>query len=597
MEDAAQHLREGRISMKIINNLLLAAGLSAGLSLFAQNYTGANVTGQVVLTRTVNLLQKAQVLQAFSFGLPVPETKPPMPKRYPVPSFPAPLSLTRTAAALNLPSLAVSPAFSGTGFNGLTHADERLANNGNQYSHEPGNPAVAVANGFVLEGVNNAVMVYDTSGAKLLPKVVSTNELFGLAPAINRITGATGQDPTDMRVLYDQGSNRWFVLQESQDKAFGEFIGSSHLYLAVSQTGDPTGNYNIYIQDTTNASHLRCPCVADYPQLGADQNGIYISTDEYNAIGNPNFVDASLLAISKASLAAGATLPTSYQFIIPNSTGFEFAITPAVTPPGASYFLGNNGLQYFVSSPASSSTGAQLAIWAMTNTNSLATANPQPLLTQIKVPTLTFATPGPASQRPGRLTYGSTLFPKGQLAYIDGGDLRIQSVAYSGGRLYVTLNTQVNDENGSSVTGAAYFIFSPTFRAGVLAASAIRQGYLLVKNNNLLRASIAVNPQGKGAVAFTLVGPDYYPSSAFVPIDTFSTGSTVQIAAAGFEPEDGFTGYPDNGFPSVGIARWGDSSTAVAAADGSIWMATMFIPNAPRTEFANWGTFLERYVP
>lgn len=596
MEDAAQVLRQGLISMKIISSLLL--GLSAGLSLFAQTYTGNNVTGQLVLTRTVNLLQKAQSLQAFSLAVPAPETKPPMPRIYPLPSLPAPLSLSATAAALNIPSLAISPAFSGTGFAGLTHADQRLANNGNQYSHEPANPAVAVANGFVLEGVNNAVMVYNTSGAKLLPKVVSTNELFGLSPAINRMTQVTGQDPTDMRVLYDQGIDRWFVVQESQDKdTANNFVASSHLYMAVSQTSDPTGTYNIYFQNTTNPGHLRCPCVADYPQLGADQYGIYISTDEYNAIGGPNFVDASLLAISKASLAVGATTPTAYQFIVPSSSGYEFAITPAVTPPGASYYLGNNGLQYFVSSAASFANARQLAIWAMTNTSSLATANPQPALTQIKVPTLNYVTPGPASQRKGHLTYGSTLFPPGQLAYIDGGDLRVQSVVYAGGRLYVTLNTQLNDENGASVTGAAYFIFSPTFRAGVLAANSLRQGYLLVKNNNLLRASIAVNAQGKGAVAFTLVGPDYFPSSAFVPIDMLTTGSTVQIAAAGFEPEDGFTGYPDNGFPGVGIARWGDSSTAVAAADGSIWMATMFIPNAARTEFANWGTFLERYVP
>ncbi len=584
--------------MKAINRIFLTAGLSAGLSLFAQvAYTSSNVTGQLVLTRTVNLTQKAQILAALSLGVQFPETKPPMPVKYPRPDAPAAtVSATGFAAALNLQSLAISPAFSGSGFMGLTHADSRLSNNGNQFSHEPGNPAVAVANGFVLEGINNAVMVYNTSGARLLAKVVSTNELFGLAPAINRANGITGQDPTDMRVLYDQGINRWFVFQESQDKGlFNNLLPSSHLYMAMSKTADPLGDYNIYIQDTTNASHLRCPCVADYPQIGADQYGIYISTDEYSPNG-PTFVDASLLAISKASLVGGATLPTAYQFIIPNASGHEFAITPAQTPPGASYYLGNNGLQYFVSS-SSASTGNRLAIWAMTNTASLASASPAPVLTQLRVPTLNYVVPDPAAQKPGTLTYGSTLFPKGQLAFLDAGDSRVQSVVYSGGRLYVTLNTQVNDENGTSLTGAAYFIFSPTFRAGTLAAPALRQGYLLIKGNNLLRASIAVNAQGKGAVAFTVVGPDYYPSSAFVPIDTLTTGSTVQIAAAGFEPEDGFTGYPDNGFPSTGIARWGDTSTAVAAADGSIWMATMYIPNAPRTEFANWGTFIERYVP
>ena len=38
-------------------------------------------------------------------------------------------------------------------------------------------------------------------------------------------------------------------------------------------------------------------------------------------------------------------------------------------------------------------------------------------------------------------------------------------------------------------------------------------------------------------------------------------------------------------------------SAAVAASDGSIWMGTEYIPNAPRTPLANWGTYLINYVP
>jgi hypothetical protein len=92
-----------------------------------------------------------------------------------------------------------------------------------------------------------------------------------------------------------------------------------------------------------------------------------------------------------------------------------------------------------------------------------------------------------------------------------------------------------------------------------------------------------------------LVGPDHYPSAAFLPIDSVSTSSTVQITRAGFAPEDGFSGYFEPGLQ--GIARWGDYSVAVAASDGSIWMATEYIPNAVRTPLANWGTYVMRYIP
>jgi hypothetical protein len=40
--------------------------------------------------------------------------------------------------------------------------------------------------------------------------------------------------------------------------------------------------------------------------------------------------------------------------------------------------------------------------------------------------------------------------------------------------------------------------------------------------------------------------------------------------------------------------RWGDYSAARADARGRIWMATEYIPNLPRTERANWGTFVAR---
>ena len=54
-------------------------------------------------------------------------------------------------------------------------------------------------------------------------------------------------------------------------------------------------------------------------------------------------------------------------------------------------------------------------------------------------------------------------------------------------------------------------------------------------------------------------------------------------------------GYRSFGFEGVG--RWGDYSAAVADTSGRIWMATEYIPNAPRTGLANWGTFIARVTP
>ena len=52
--------------------------------------------------------------------------------------------------------------------------------------------------------------------------------------------------------------------------------------------------------------------------------------------------------------------------------------------------------------------------------------------------------------------------------------------------------------------------------------------------------------------------------------------------------------HSDGGAFGGRVARWGDYTAAVADADGSIWIATEYIPNAPRTLLANWGTFIGR---
>src|SRR5260370_17819661 len=122
--------------------------------------------------------------------------------------------------------------------------------------------------------------------------------------------------------------------------------------------------------DTTHAGNPGCPCVADYPQIGSDQYGIYISANEYNTSAQ-GFVDATILAISKSDIASGAIAPAAYRFGVRLSTGYEFAVQPAITPPGASHFIASGGVEYFFSSQASFPSGNKLGLWAFSNTASL----------------------------------------------------------------------------------------------------------------------------------------------------------------------------------------------------------------------------------
>ncbi|MDQ6662954.1 MAG: hypothetical protein M3Z23_01005, partial [Acidobacteriota bacterium] len=385
----------------MIRTALSLALLSGALTctLFAQKqyfFSGVPVTGQLNLTATVNVSQLAlsPAIRAAARGgiARMPEFKI-------LPELTAPkAALARrfealAATAQTMQSLSIVPASASFGFDGLTHLDQRMANGGNQFSVEPPSPSIAISNGFILEGVNNAIQVYTTAGVPLLPKVVATDQLFALPAEINRVTGVQGVYPTDIRVFYDQTIDRWIVLQRALDNdAAGQPLNSSHLYVAASQTGDPTGTYNIYTMDTTNPQNSRCPCLADYPQIGADRYGIYIAANEYDTAFN-NFIDATILSISKASIAAGVHSPTAYKFTLPRNTGYEFAIQPAQTPPGASYFLANGGVEYLVSSQATLLPDSNLSLWAISNTSSLGTSTPNLALQQTIVPSLAYSSP------------------------------------------------------------------------------------------------------------------------------------------------------------------------------------------------------------
>ncbi len=107
----------------------------------------------------------------------------------------------------------------------------------------------------------------------------------------------------------------------------------------------------------------------------------------------------------------------------------------------------------------------------------------------------------------------------------------------------------------------------------------LNQGYVAVDGENVLFPSIAVNRAGFGVMAFTLSGPDFFPSAAYARFASGRPAGPIHITGAGALPEDGSSGYKAFQSPTPGVARWGDYSAAVFG-DGAIWMGNEYIPNA-----------------
>jgi hypothetical protein len=509
------------------------------------------------------------------------------------PGFAAPL------LALQNPNPAaktvVGPEPNFFGFPGQTSLDSA---NTTGFVNEPPDQGLAVGDGFVFEAINLVLAVYDTSGF-LIAGPVFLNDFFGVPPE------AFTSDP---RVYFDHQLKRWFISMVELDvnPTTGDFTGRTHVFLAVSTSQDPFALFNIYVIDTTDdgsrgtPAHPGCPCFGDQPLIGADKYGFYISTNEFSVPGlGSSFNGANIYALSKELLALGA-LPTPIHFSgLPLAEAVAYSVQPALslgfqTEPtsGTEYLL--SALDFF------GTLDNRIAVWAMLNTSSLFSLHPRPTLTHKIINSEVYGQPPPARQKSGPFPLGMSLCDP--LERIDSNDDRMNQVVFEDGKLWSGVNTIVGGYNGQAVrAGISYFVVEPSVSSSVLNASIKKQGYVAAPGlDSVIFPAIGATPTGRAAMVFTLVGPTrtpaflfsavFFPSMAFTTLSVASGAGDIQLGGAGSAPEDGFSGYPD--FGGNGVARWGDYSAAVADTDNSIWMATEWIPNTPRTTFTNWATFI-----
>lgn len=518
------------------------------------------------------------------------------------------------------------PGFAG--FNGINHRNQRFSGTGaytnTNFSLEPPDQGLCVGNNFVLETVNDALKVFNQAGTAITG-TTSLNQFLLAKPAFNRKTTVFGDFISDPKCYFDAATHRWFLtaLQIDLDPATAAFGTHSKEYVAVSNTANPAGTWSVFFFDSTDTgtgdpAHATCPCFGDQPLIGADANGFYISTNEYNLhpLGS-SFNGAQIYAISKAAIEAAATTPTptatpitvvhinAGPFLLSHG-GLAFSVQPA-TAPSAVFATANRGTEYFMSdldftaAPAIGSGATGLAVWALTNTASLGTTNPAVSLAVTVIDSEFYGQPPNAEQRSGELFLGD-LFHN-PLALVAGNDDRMNQVVFANGMLWAGVNTDVQTSNGPTRAGVAFFIVAPSDPHGTLSATLVKQGYAAVNQENLLFPSIGVTSAGKAVITFTLVGPDFFPSTAYAPIDSVNGVGDIHVAALGQGPEDGFTGYDHpNGVLGIGdIARWGDYTAAVA--DGStIWLATEYIAHpstdlSTRSLLANWATFVAHVTP
>ena len=535
---------------------------------------------------------------------------------------------------------------------GSNHFDSRYSGNGNQFSGEPPDQGLCANNIRVFEIVNSVVQVYTTSGTPLLagdpffpnsgPVGITLAQFFGQPPEFTRPDGPFGPTTTfDVSCRFDSSVQRWYVTAEylDLDTTTGDYTGTGGFFVAVSTSANPLGSWNIWNTRTMNNGTEGTPdhhctsgyCYGDYPQLGFDANGLYVSTNEFDFFTG-EFHGAQLYTFSKADLVAGDPNPTTTTFENVHSDAVDqpaYTLQPVISQP-ASFVGANGGTAYFgmVQSALVDGNATAVSLWRLTNTSSLNGSSPNLTLAETSVPTRAYTAGVAALQEPGPTPLLSCENQKPCIGVANphqksplptaGGSGKVYGAWLRNGAVYLTATTALNGPGGAEYfSGGVKWrpidlhdgVFWTALRPSTTSSAVqrVNQGIVDVAGENMTYPTVAINAGGDGVIGVTLVGPDRFPSAAYIPFTTAGPTASVEIAADGIGPNDGFTGTADGDYRT----RWGDYGAADVAPDGTVWFANEYIAqrctdavfNADptcgftRTFFANWSTRVSAYNP
>jgi hypothetical protein len=473
------------------------------------------------------------------------------------------------------------------GWEGLNEADNAKYAG---FSVEPPDQGLCAGGGHVFEMINDVVRVYSTTGRS--QGTAYLNDFFK-EPGY--------QETTDPSCEFDGGSQRYFATELTLDvnQKTGALTGRNWLDLAVSKTSDPRGGWNIYTIPVTDdgsdgtPSHTDCPCIGDFPHLGTDAHGVFLTTNEYPFSDDPgvfgnNFNGAQVYALSKNRVVSGSSSVTVAHFEnlrVPSGSGptmTGFTLWPAQAV-GTGYATADKGTMYFTSSFAaeearpSDFTGhsSQVGLWWVKNTASLDSSSPNPQLAERTLNSGSYGIPPLSNQKPGPVPLRDCIavqcvdglggpYTAEQEGGLDSSDTRPLTGVYVNGTVVSALDTAMQ-VNGNLQAGFEWMRINAAGSSSTMAG----HGYVGVSKGNAIYPAITTNGSGSGYVGFTVSGANWYPSAGYTTWGS-RPGSTLNIAAAGAAPEDGFCEYlafncAGTDTPSI-RPRWGDYG--YAAYDG-----------------------------
>jgi hypothetical protein len=464
-----------------------------------------------------------------------------------------------------LSPLALSPSTPGltTGFQGMAKSSTTCPA---WSTCKAPDEALAASPNWVLQGVHASFAVYSPTGQLRAGWPKNFQTFFGIP---NPPGGCDPNGPflVNPRAFYDSNDGRFWVAIIQDEDAFG--VGTNcpfqALYwIAVSQTNDPNGSWNVYSFDMANGTQN----AVDYTQFGFDAQAIYFVGNMWNQAVT-KFQYTEVFAANKSLMESGSSV-TPHGFFNLQLNGVSVDTVQPVETEARSYSgppvgLFVNSLDYNFGGHMCSTACNGLVVWALANPTS---ANPS--LTSVLVNTTTY-TLAPEADQPGCTLCVETNGPKISATPV-----------YRSGLISFALETGVN--NGTQVVpGIFWGQISPVLSSTgtITGASMFQSGYF--------------NFQGDTAASCGAVMPDE-DGNLFMVFEEMSSSIFPQVSyvarrvtfTAGLFPDGGVTLRAGDA-RSFGTSRWGDfnATSYDGVATDNVWFAGEYAASN-----GSWSTYI-----
>ncbi len=343
----------------------------------------------------------------------------------------------------------------------------------------------------------------------------------------------TAQTLFDPRVVHDNTWQRWIVTAD----AFPESTTVQRLFIGISKTSDPTGEFFIYNVDVDFFNNND---FYDFPQLGIDQDAVLFTGNIFPAAGG--FSGADFFSVAKARLYNGLT------FSIPIFTRLDATLAPPIVRD-------QNASTFLIAAPPS---GTTLTKYTATNTSHPASTRLVP--STVTVPS--YAVPPDAHQ-------------SGTAQVVDTSDSR-----------FVNASTQNGTDLWQTHTINFFGFPAPFFYRINTSTNALKQSgfYHASGTSNDFNASITANTAGNSFVTWTSTDASARVNAQVRLSGKLSADAQITSGTAGFTSATFLTGNFD---PAFGIQRWGDYSAVSLDPSNE---ATAWLVNEKINSNSIWGS-------